>query len=159
MAGGKTQMRRKARDVRAAAYTADPAAGRRRIALASSAAIMLLVIGGLGLGALLEGDDAEPGDNFEGPPAAPLVDPDPPQGVTFDSDEDALTISWDPVEGASQYKVFAGPNSEVTVPLATDITGTSHRYEPTPEPGWCVVVQAVDAVSRTSDQSDEVCDP
>lgn len=60
MAGGKTQMRRKARDVRAAAYTADPAAGRRLAEFATQVAAAAALARPVVSGYLPIGDEIDP---------------------------------------------------------------------------------------------------
>ncbi|MED1063220.1 fibronectin type III domain-containing protein [Bacillus licheniformis] len=57
-----------------------------------------------------------------------LLLPDAPQNLRYDSTTDSITVEWDPVDGATSYKVYRGADKvfykEVTDPSCTltDIT-------------------------------------
>ncbi|UZN53013.1 fibronectin type III domain-containing protein [Bacillus paralicheniformis] len=55
-----------------------------------------------------------------------LLLPEAPQNLQYTSTTDSVTVTWDPVDGATSYKVYRGANKtfyeEVTEPTIT-LTG------------------------------------
>lgn len=52
-----------------------------------------------------------------------------PASVTWQASGDTVTVSWDAVEGAAEYRVTPGGDGAAALQEAT-ATGTSHTYQP-----------------------------
>ncbi|MGQ9336417.1 fibronectin type III domain-containing protein [Bacillus paralicheniformis] len=48
--------------------------------------------------------------------------PSAPQNLSYTATVDSVTVSWDPVDGATSYKVYRGVEKK----LDTEVTTTSH---------------------------------
>ncbi len=125
-------------------------------------AVLLLLIGVIGVSALTGGSNSDQVttstielDTPESTTVADLTPLDAPQGITFETEGTDLAIEWEPVDGATEYRVrFLSSTLDTkrtTSPLLTmeppsELTGD-----------LCLQVVAIDDTGRQGRESDPKC--